>query len=388
MVRLLIIATVVNTLEGFLLPYGEHYRALGWTVDALARGAAQSAACRRAFSRVWDAPWSRNPLDLADNYAGAHRLMQLAADGGYDLVHVHTPVAGFASRWALRSGRPHPRIVYTTHGFHFYRGAPLRNHLLFRTLEKRAARWTDALVVINREDERAALAWHILDENRIFYIPGIGIDLKRFDPDMISPEQTAQLRRSLGLSEKHCLFLVLGEMIARKRPADALMAFARMDHKCRLLFAGEGPLRSSLERLAAELGIGNRVLFLGQRRDVACLLKASDAVILASQQEGLPRCVMEAMAMSVPVIGSNIRGTTDLLACGAGLLFEPGDIAGLHRAMTQIQISPNNGGRMGQIGRQAALAYDIDSVLALHDQMYERVLADKQVPDEHEVLTC
>lgn len=386
MPRLLIISTVVNTLEGFLLPFADHYRTRGWTVHALAYGAGQSRACCRAFNQVWDAPWARNPLNLLNNYAGARLVSSLAGNAEYDLVHVHTPVASFASRWALRSRRSRTKVVYTAHGFHFYRGAPLMNRLLYQAAEKRAAAWTDALVVINREDEQAALAWNILGRSRIFYIPGIGVDLQTFDRSKVSAKEIVDLRASLLLRDEFCVFLVLGELIPRKRPADVIAAFARTDQSCRLLFAGEGPLRGQLERQAKILGISERVSFLGQRGDIPCLLKASDALVLASRQEGLPRCVLEAMAMGVPVIGTRIRGTADLLACGAGLMVECGDIDGLHQAMSRVRSDSNLGPQMGRVGRGAASAYEMRRVLSLHDEMYEQVLAGSTANKQERVL--
>ena len=237
------------------------------------------------------------------------------------------------------------------------------------------------------EDEQGAASWQILDRSRIFYIPGIGVDLDIFNPARVTFEEAAALRASLNLSE-HFVFLVLGELIPRKRPADVVTAFAQMDHRCRLLFAGEGPLQRDLKRISETLGVGDRVLFLGQRNDVPCLLKASNALILASQQEGLPRCVMEAMGMGIPVIGTRIRGTADLLACGAGLLFDPGDIEGLHQAMLKIRSRPDLAEGMRQIGRSAATRYDVRSVLAQHDRMYEQIMTGSFAQQEQEKLAC
>lgn len=375
------ITTVVNTLDGFLLPFAEHYRGRGWTVDALARGATESRACRRFFNQVWDAEWTRNPLHLASNRAGARQVSALAGNGKYDIVHVHTPIAGLATRWALRSRPSRTKLVYTAHGFHFYRGAPWPKHVLFGTAEKYAAPWTDALVVINREDEEAALAWGTLDRNRIFYLPGIGLDLEIYNRERVPPQEAMKLKTSLGIPAESFLFLALGELTPRKCPGDVIAAFARTDEQCRLIFAGEGPLRADLERQAAALSISNRIVFLGQFRDVPCLLRASDALILASRQEGLPRCVLEAMAMGIPVIGTNIRGTADLLASGAGTLVELGDVEGLYQAMKALRANPHAAALMAEIGQRAALQYDLKAVLSKHDDMYEQLLASTPAYD-------
>src|SRR5207249_867737 len=125
----------------------------------------------------------------------------LVAAEGYDLVHVHSPVAAFVTRMALRRMRRQgkPRVIYTAHGFHFYQGSPRVRGTLFRTLERLAGRWTDHLVVINREDEAAALKYGIVPPQRLRYMPGIGVDTQVYSAASVPAADIAAVRGELRL---------------------------------------------------------------------------------------------------------------------------------------------------------------------------------------------
>ena len=230
MPKLLMVTTVPETLCAFLLPFAAHFRGRGWRVDALANGVSSVPACAEAFDQVWEVPWSRNPLQPGNFWTAPARVRQIVASEGYDIVHVHTPVASFVTRLALRSLRDagNPRVIYTAHGFHFYQGGPRLRGALFRKLEQWAGRWTDRLVVINREDEQAALRYGIVPPDRLRYMPGIGVDTRHYSAAAVSGADVARVRQELGLAAADRLILMVAELIPRKRPADALNALARL----------------------------------------------------------------------------------------------------------------------------------------------------------------
>lgn len=374
MPSLLMITTVPDTLRGFLLPFAEHFRGRGFRVDAMAAGVSGCRESVAAFDRVWEVAWSRNPLDLR-NLAAVRRVRDVATR--YDLVHVHTPVASFVTRLALR-GRPRtggPRVIYTAHGFHFYRGGPRLRGLAFRVLEQLAGRWTDYLVVINREDEAAAR--RMLSAERVRYMPGIGVDLERYAPAAVSDTDVSRVREELALGPGARLFLMIAEFIPRKRHRDALTAFARLDHPdARLAFAGTGPLLDEMKRRAVEVSVADRVHFLGNRRDIPALVRASVAVLLPSEQEGLPRSAMESMSLGVPVVGSRIRGTADLLEGGGGVLVPVGDVGALTDALARILDHPEEAREMGRRGRERVASCHLGTIITLHDALYEEALRD------------
>lgn len=378
MKKLLVITTVPATLESFLLPFAYHFRHQGWQVDAMAEGVSLATSCLQAFDRVWDVKWSRNPLDPKNFIVALPIVRKLMAQEQYDIVHVHTPVAAFVTRYALKDFRKQQKkckVIYTAHGFHFHsRGNALKN-AIFLTLEKLAGSWTDYLIVINREDETAAKRHHILPSERIGYMPGIGVDLNYYNPDRISADVVAGVRQELGISSENPLFLCVAEFIPRKRHRDIIPAFAKLaKSEVHLAFAGDGPLLDEIRQLAIDLGVENQVHFLGERRDIPALMRAAVVTLMASEQEGLPRSVMESLCLEIPVIGAKIRGTQELLAAGCGILVEVGDIEGLARAMNWVLEHPEEAKEMGKLGRSRMAFYGLPNIIQLHDYLYNSVL--------------
>jgi len=245
---------------------------------------------------------------------------------------------------------------------------------MFIAIERLAGKWTDALVTINQEDYEAAKRLQIMPLDRLLLMPGIGIDLKYYSRETISDLQLGRLRQELELKDPGCIFLQVAEFIPRKRHADLLRAFCQLKRPATLLLAGPGPLQTEMQKLAEGLGIESRVRFLGLRKDIPALMRLADVVVLPSQQEGLPRSVMEAMAMGKPVIGSDIRGVRDLLKDGRGVLFPVGDVRALTLAMTNLAEDAQVCSDFGSAGRQAIQNYDIKSILFHHDKLYERLL--------------
>ena len=375
---LLQVTTVPQT-HFFLLPYARHFRAKSWRVDGVAAGIEECEPCQEAYDGVFDMVWSRNPFDPRNLIRAAPRMRRIVEGGGYDLVHVHTPVAAFVTRYALRTlRRTQPlQVIYTAHGFHFHRhGHPLKNRA-FIMLEKLAGRWTDYLIVINREDEEDARKYGILPPDRIRYMPGIGLDLSYYHPKNISRGALEALRKELQLEEGQFLLTMVAEFEPRKRHRDALDALALLgDDRVVLAFAGTGSLEASMKRRAEVLGLSHQVRFLGFRSDVPRLMAASLATILPSEREGLSRAVMESMALGTPVIASEAKGNSDLLADGVGILVPIGDPQALARAIHRLLTDPAEAQRMGARAREHIRAYDLQHIIQLHESLYKEALAN------------
>lgn len=203
---LLMVTTVSGTLRSFLAPVARHFRARGWRVDGAAREVRACEVCREAFNNTWDVQWSRKPWDFRSIVHCPARIRGLVQTQGYDIVHVHTPVAAFVSRFALRGvrGIGKTAVVYTAHGFHFYEGGSWVRNRTFLALEKLAARWTDHLVVINREDQQAATRYGLIPPDRIHFLPGgsSGVDTSIYNPDSIAPARIEATRRELELPKE------------------------------------------------------------------------------------------------------------------------------------------------------------------------------------------
>lgn len=383
--RLLISASIPEMIEVFLLPYARHMRAKGWRVDALANGATSSALCREHFDHTYDIDWSRNPLDLRNLVTLPKEIRELVQRNAYDVVHVHTPVAGFVVRFALRKLRD-PKVVYTAHGFHFQKNGNRIRNSVFRTAERVAGRWTDELIVINNEDYEAAIHEYLVPAGHLHYMPGIGIDLNRFNFEPLTTEQIESRRSALGLPLEVPLVLMVAEFIPRKRHEDALNAFAAVWSGAHLLLVGKGPLEDDVRQQAASLGLSRRVHFLGYRDDIPELMAISQLLLLPSLQEGLPMSVMEAMSMGVPVIGTDIRGTQDLLAGGAGVLVPTNSPAALAHAMNALLADKAQRELLRTKARERVRQYALGPLLEAHEALYGRLLGSVQLERETQAV--
>lgn len=375
---MLIVATVAGMIEDFILPFISHYRNLDWQVDGVALDITSNSACTATLNSVWDVPWSRNPLDPRNLINAVPCIQEIVVQGNYDLVHVHSPVAAFVARYAISQlkMKQKPRVIYTAHGFHFHQqGNPLTN-LLFLNLERLAGKWTDCLITINREDEAAARKHHLLPDSRIFYTPGIGLELDKYARHQVSQSQTEAIRQELQLKTEDILLLTVAEFMPRKRHRDQLLALKQLNRpEVHLALAGDGDTRPEIEHLAQKLGLSQQVHFLGFRYDIPALICASKALLLTSGREGLPRSIMEAFCAATPVIGTKIRGIQDLLVDDCGLLVEVGDIKALSQAIAHMIDHPQQAAKMGANGRQKIAMYDVQNIIEQYTQIYDRALA-------------
>ena len=376
MPKLLVVTTVPITIRSFLLPFIRHFRNLCWQVDGMAQGISADKDCVEACDRIYDIQWSRNVFDPRNLLAGISRVKEVVAEENYDLVHVHTPIAAFVTRYALRNNYK-AKVIYTAHGFHFYQGGSAVKNAIFFNLEKLAGKWTDYLVTINKEDETAAKKHNFLPTERIYYTRGIGVDTDYYASGKVAPEDSDRVKQELQLLDSDTLLLSIAEFIPRKRHQDLLNALAKTANpNIHLALAGDGKIRSAMEALAKQLRIEQQVHFLGYRRDIPTLIQAADAVLLVSQQEGLPRSIMEAMCLHTPVIGSNIRGTQDLLEDGCGLLVELGDTDALAKAMIQVVENHEIMAIMAEKAQIQIKDYDLKQIIQQYINIYQLALAN------------
>jgi glycosyltransferase involved in cell wall biosynthesis len=379
MPKLLMVATVSSVFRDFLFPFADYFRSQGWQVDAMASKISACPRCIKTFDRVWDIEFSRNPLDLKNLFLAPQTIREVMAKEQYDIVHVHTPIAAFITRYALNNLRKQnkTKVIYTAHGFHFHSdGNPLKN-ALFLTLEKLGGAWTDYLVVINHDDERSAERFRLVPTQKIVYMPGIGVEPNYYNRQNISEADISQLRQELQLTPDNKIFLAIAEFTLNKRHRDMVSALASLGKpEIHLVIAGFGPkpLMDATQELAIALGVEKQVHLLGYRQDIPTLLCASVATLLVSEREGLPRCIMESFCLETPVIGTNIRGIKDLLAEDSGLLVQVGDIEGISAAMNWILDNPQKSKMMGQKGHKYMSAYDLKNIIKLHEDLYHKAL--------------
>jgi glycosyltransferase involved in cell wall biosynthesis len=378
---MLTVATVPGTITGFLLPYMDRLRDRGWRVDAAAADGREVPELTDHVDHLWRVPWSRRSIDPRNITTALAATRRLLRHGRYDVVHAHTPVAALVTRLAVAMlpARDRPAVAYTAHGFHFDgsgRDGPIE--WLFARLERIAGRWTDRLIVINEVDREMAERLQLVPTDRILHLPGIGVDLDWYRPTPGVRAGAAALRSALGLSDADTLFAMVAYFDPRKNHRLVLQALHQLGRRdLHVAFAGEGSLQAVYAAEAEQLGIADRVHFLGAIDDVRPLIAASVATLLPSFREGLSRAVLESLAMGVPVLGSRVRGVAELVEPGGGTLIDPTDAGALAAAMAQLATDP-----AGCFDRAAVderlQPCRIDHLLAAHDEMYDELLAQRR----------
>ncbi|OUP27852.1 glycosyltransferase family 4 protein [Faecalibacterium sp. An192] len=315
MKKVLFVATVVKThIMEFHVPYLKMFKEMGWETAVAARNDYENPAdCVIPYcDTYYNIPFERNPLKIG-NLKAYKNLKKVIDNGGYDIIHCHTPVGAMLTRLAAKRARKNgTKVFYTAHGFHFYTGAPIINWILYYPVERWLAHYTDVLITINQEDYKRAQKFQC---RKVIYIPGVGIDLSKFNTMEFNRDRK---REELGISHNSFVILSVGELIPRKNHKIVLEALSILKNIDKIsdiqyLICGNGRLKKDLKQLTLEYGISEHVHFLGYRNDVSEMYKCSDLFVFMSKQEGLPVALMEAMACGVPIICSNVRGNRDLV---------------------------------------------------------------------------
>ena len=294
----------------------------------------------------------RSPLAVS-NARGYRELKKIIDSGRYDLIWTNEPVMGVATRLAARKARKQgTRVMYMVHGFHFYKGAPLPNWMLFCPVERMMASKADCICTINREDYARARR---MRTPRAAYIHGVGIDTDRLRPG----ENPTDLRNELGLPKEAFLVLSVGELNANKNQQVIIRAIAMLnDPAIHYVLCGKGDSRQELEKLAKELKIADHVHFLGYRKDIADVCRQSDVFALPSRREGLPFAAMEAMYCGLPLVNSGIRGLTDITEDGvSGYICDPDDTERYAGSIRKLKNAPEDRSRMGERNQKTVEAY-------------------------------
>lgn len=381
MKKALVLASVASMIDQFNMPNIRLLKELGYEVDVACnflKGSTCSdekvAALKKTLAEMgvqcYQIDFARNVLDIIQNIKAYSQTKRIIKEGKYDMIHSHSPIGGLLSRLAARKQRKlGTKVIYTAHGFHFYKGAPLLNWLLFYPIEKIASRWTDVLITINQED--FAFAKKKMKAKEVIYVPGVGINTLTFKPSDNVETLRKQKRKELGLTEESIVLMSVGELNKNKNHEVMIRAMAQlMDKNVHYVIAGRGALKEHLEALAEELGAGKQLHLLGFRTDVRDLFKTADVFAHPSFREGLSVAVMEAMASALPIICTSIRGNTDLIDDGkGGYLFNPSDVEGAYLALRKI-VGNNNRSEMGAYNMKKAESLDVQVVMDKMRKIY------------------
>lgn len=320
--------------------------------------------------------FDRHLLHFWNNRRAGQQLRTLVQQKKFDCIHCHTPMGGvYGRKTGTFAGIP---VIYTAHGFHFFKGASLKNWLLFYPVEKYYARQTDLLITINTEDfERARRKFH---PKRLEKIPGVGLVPERCMPKRSREE----IRAELGLLPEDVALISVGELNKNKNHQAILRAMTRIPQKnIHYILCGQGAEDLFLHKVAEGLHLQERVHILGYQKQVADYLNAADIFCFPSQREGLGMAALEAMEVGLPLITSSVHGILDYSVDGkTGFSCHPKDITAFAEAVEKLANDETLRKRMGAYNREVVKAYYLERT---HEKMKQIYIEQLQLEEPAEI---
>lgn len=315
----------------------------------------------------------RNVFQLGQNVKAYRQLKTVMSQKHYKFIHCHSPIGGVLGR--LCAHKYKISVIYTAHGFHFYKGAPWKNWLLFYPVERFLSRYTDELLVINREDyELAKTKFHM---KHLTYVPGVGVDMEK---RTFSEETREKKREELGIPQNAFLITCVAEFTINKNQITVIRAIEELaDPNIYYVMCGIGEKKAELEQYVAERQLGEHIKFAGFCRDIHEILYASDCFVLSSLREGLSVALMEAMAAGLPVVCGKIRGNVDLIEDGmGGYLVAPTEKKDYQRTFLKLldkkKRNPKEFEEMGQVNQRTMKKFGCEPVDAVMKEVYGAVI--------------
>lgn len=370
MKKVLFTATVDSHILHFHIPFLKLFKEKGYEVHVATNGEEEIPYCDKKIKISFE----RSPFKI-NNLKAIKQLKKVIDEEHYDIIHTHTPMGSVVTRLAAKKARKEEtRVIYTAHGFHFFKGAPLINWLVFYPVEKYLSKYTDTLITINQEDYELAKNKFKKCKD-VKYVPGVGIDEEKFNFEMTN-EEKKELRKSLGIEKDDFVMIYPAELSKRKRQIwliNSIKDLLKENENIHLLLPGKDSLNGECHNLVRELELGNQVHLLGYRKDIPQLLKISDLAISSARQEGLPVNLMEAMYVGLPIVATDCRGNRDLVVNGEnGFLIEQCNSENYKSCIKKIYDSKEYRNIFGNESQKIVKTYLLDNVNIYMKSIYDR----------------
>ena len=355
MKRLLLTCTDLMAIQ-FLVPHVKHLSQNGFSVELACSNVGgrmdELKSALEGIAPVHTVRLVRSPFSPG-NRNGYGDLKKIIDGSRWDVIWTNEPVMGVMTRFAAKTARERgTKVVYMVHGFHFYKGAPLQNWLLYYPVERYCSRLCDMIVTINQEDYARAQTFYA---ERVEKIPGVGVNLDCFAPN---EEVRCEWRKKLGLADNDIALLTVGELHKGKNQQTAIRSISWMqDSHIQYFLCGKGENEDKLRRLAQKYRVADHVHFLGYRKDVAEIMCACDIFVFLSLREGLSKALMEAMASGKAIVCSNIRGNVDLIEDGKGGFVVANDAKDVAQAISTIASDGTLREAMGRYNKNVVASF-------------------------------
>lgn len=355
--KVLLTATVQSHICQFHKPLVEILHESGYEVHVAAKNNLEEKNGMKLdfVDKIYDIPFARSPKSK-DNIKAYKQLKKIIDKENYNIIHCNTPMGGIVTRIASRKARKNgTNVIYTAHGFHFYKGSPIKNWIIYYPIEKWMARWTDKLVTITDEDYQLASRKFPCS---VYHVHGVGVKTQKYDS--VTTEQANEMRIKNGW-ENSFLILCTGELNANKNQITLIKAMPdilKKEPNVKLLLAGNGPYEEKVKSTIQELGLKDKVKLLGYRTDLEWFVKMSDLCVSASFREGLPVNVLEAMYCCKPVVVSNNRGHRELIKSGVnGYIVETGETQGFSDKIIELIENASKREEFGKVSKEIVKLY-------------------------------
>ena len=326
----------------------------------------------------------KSPAKINKNIKAIKQLIKIIDENDIDIVHCHNPMGGVAARIAARAGKRKPKVIYTAHGFHFYKGAPMMNWLLFYTAERFLARYTDIIVTINREDYIRAKKFRLKKNGEVYLIHSVGVDKEKFAP---RPELRETKRAELGIPADAFHIVTAAELNENKNQKLVIEAVAALKNKSKIdadkayniyyTICGKGPNEDKLRELIKAYGLENNVSLLGYRTDMDEILQTADVFAFPSIREGLGVAAIEALMCNVPLIAADNRGTREYVSDGNnGIVCRYDAVDEFEEAIELLYRNTAYRKRMADRCRESVKKFTIEEVEKTMTKVYTRALGE------------
>lgn len=311
--------------------------------------------------------FTRNPVNFKRHIKACKQLRKLLRKEKFDFVHCHAPIASIITRYVAK--KENCKVIYTAHGFHFYKGAPIQNWI-FYPIEKYFSKYTDILVTINDGDYEIAATK--FKAKKVYKIPGVGLDNEAIHKHFIEKEEK---RKQLGIPTDAFVILSVGNLYHVKNQDVIIKAVAKINDKnVYYLIAGDGEKRDVYQKMIQEYGMEDNIILLGYREDVSELCYAADLFAHPSKREGLGMAPLEAMAAGLPILTSNVGGINSYSVNGkTGYKFAPDDVDGFVRGIQKLKNSPKLMKKMGRHNIKEAEKFDISVTRKKMSDIYDSI---------------
>lgn len=355
--KVLFTASTYSHIRRFHLPYMRRLKERGWTIHVACGGKPEKISYAK---QVMALPLQKSMTAPANLQATAMLRKTIRAEG-YDLISANTSLAAYFTRLAVKGMEHRPYVVNTVHGYLFDDDTPIfRRHVLLQA-EKVTARETDLLLAMNDWDYNVACRYSL--GRTIRKIAGMGVNFDALD--RAGPQEGSRLRKKLGIPKKAVVLVYPAEFSHRKSQEVLLRGLTALPENILLALPGSGVLLDDCKALATSLGLGRRVLFPGEIRNIAPWYAMADVAVTASRGEGLPVNVLEALHCGLPVVASAVKGHTDLIQPGVnGFLYLYGDSQAMTDAVRRLlSLSPKERRAMSRAAVTSAEPYKLSNVL-------------------------